>query len=168
MSRKTIAVIGMLLILASLLVGKYVLTKQTMSSGNQGDTLANTAEPVFQTMTIDDQQVTVEIADTPAKQQQGLSDRSELGSDGMLFPFGSLQRPSFWMKGMQFDLDFIWIAGGEVGEIMTDIPKPLPNTPLNQLPTYQPDDPVDAMVEMEAGKAVELGIEVGDKVHFVN
>jgi len=59
--------------------------------------------------------VKAEVVDTAEKIEQGLAGRKELLENrGMLFvmPRNDFQR--FWMKGMQFAIDIIWIARGRV------------------------------------------------------
>ena len=54
----------------------------------------------------------LEIATTTAQQELGLGDRASLPvSGGMLFvfPFSSAEH-CFWMKGMRFALDIIWLT----------------------------------------------------------
>ena len=51
----------------------------------------------------------LEIADTPALREQGLSHRPSLDSNqGMLFEFREPAKQCFWMKDMQFSLDILW------------------------------------------------------------
>lgn len=114
-----------------------------------------------------DQTVLVEIADDPAEQEQGLSDRETLGSDGMLFVFAHAGTPAFWMKQMLFDLDFIWIKDGKVVEITQNVPKPMPNQSASSLTIYRPQQPVDQMLEVPAGFAQQHLIEVGDRAVLV-
>jgi len=53
--------------------------------------------------------LTVEVAETPTAQQNGLSGRSSLPADhGMLFVFGHEDYWEFWMIDMKFPLDIIW------------------------------------------------------------
>src|SRR3990167_10190204 len=48
-------------------------------------------------------EITVEIADDPNEQSQGLSGRESLAPDsGMLFVFPQPTMPGFWMKDMKF------------------------------------------------------------------
>src|SRR3989344_6075059 len=52
----------------------------------------------------------VEVAKTGIEKTRGLSGRPGLKErEGMLFLYATPQRSSFWMKGMSFSLDFIWI-----------------------------------------------------------
>ncbi len=123
--------------------------------------------PNLHRMEIGEQVLYIEVADTPAKQQQGLSDRDELGADGMLFSFPVPAQTSFWMVDMKFDLDFIWIKDGKVFEITPNVPHPSVGVPTNDLPTYRASSPVDAMLEVNAGFAQAKGIQVGDVVKLI-
>ncbi|MBP9766008.1 MAG: DUF192 domain-containing protein [Candidatus Pacebacteria bacterium] len=60
----------------------------------------------------------VEISDTDAKREQGLSGKERLNTyykngktetEGMLFVFDNEQVENFWMKDMKFDLDILWL-----------------------------------------------------------
>lgn len=119
------------------------------------------------TLMIGGKSYNIEVADTPEKQQLGLSGREEIGSDGMLFVFPRLGKYPFWMKDMKFDLDFIWIREGVVVEIMPNIPKPIyENSTDKELTIYPPSQDVDMMLEVTAGFAAKKGIKVGDLVNL--
>jgi len=110
-----------------------------------------------------DTMLSVEAVTTPVSWEEGLSDRNELGSDGMLFLFPQKQRISFWMQRMHFNLDMVWIDDGKVMEIMRNIPKPVSDTvPTSSLPLYTPAEPVNMVLEMNAGAADQKGLRVGD------
>jgi phosphatidylglycerol:prolipoprotein diacylglycerol transferase len=106
----------------------------------------------------------LEVVHSPEASAQGLSDRSEIGSDGMLFLFTPKQSVIFWMKGMQFDLDMVWLDDFTVAGITRDIPHPTSEQQknLNSLPRYTPPQPINGVLELPAGKATSLGIEKGD------
>jgi hypothetical protein len=111
------------------------------------------------------QTLNVEIANTPAERQQGLSDRKSMAQNqGMLFNFGSPVTPAFWMKDMNFNLDFIWIAGGKVVGIASDVPAP--QSPADKLQLYYPPSAVDEVLEVNAGWAKKNNITAGDEVKF--
>lgn len=120
-----------------------------------------------QTVTINDHRFAAVIADTPQKQLDGLSGWTHLGPDqGMYFPLNN-RYTSFWMKGMLINIDIIWIEEGRVVGIDADVPAPQPNTPDEQLPSYpSPVSQPDAVFEVAAGRAQELGIEAGDTVEI--
>ena len=110
----------------------------------------------------------VEVADTPQARSKGLSGRDSLPlMSGMIFVFESGRTSSFWMKGMRFPLDFVWI-GEEctVVDTHTNIQPSTPDTDDGQLPLYRSDSPAMYTLEINAGKVAEVGIEVGDSVTF--
>lgn len=118
------------------------------------------------TLRVGSSSFTVETASTPAEQSKGLSDRATMDQDrGMVFLFNPPSQPSFWMKGMQFALDFVWIANGKVVEITRNVAPPAANTPVDQLPIYTPRQLVDTVLELNAGASSKL--KVGDTVETV-
>jgi uncharacterized membrane protein (UPF0127 family) len=112
---------------------------------------------------INDYKILVEVADTTQKQIQGLSGRSSLPEDqGMLFLFSWPDYYSFWMKGMNFPLDFVWIANKQVIEISQNIQPQDFQPPKNLTPQQK----VDMVLEINAGQAEKLNMKVGDKILF--
>jgi uncharacterized protein len=103
--------------------------------------------------------LTLEIASTPSAQELGLGGRAALAPDaGMIFPYANPGRPGFWMKGMRFALDFVYLRGGRVVELKENVlPTPLP-TP------FFPSEDIDAVIEVNAGLVKAHGIKVGDEV----
>jgi len=109
--------------------------------------------------------IQVELVNTGPSIEQGLSSRTELGADGMLFVFSQKHIPSFWMKEMRFDLDFVWLRGGQVVELTANVPAPPLGTPLSDLPTYSSTEPVEWVLELPAGSIKQWQVELSD--HFV-
>lgn len=110
--------------------------------------------------------VTVDIADNESKWSQGLSGRKELkDGTGMLFVFPSKQPVSFWMHGMLFPLDFVWIADTTVVDLTQNVPPPKDITSTN-IPMYTPIVPVNRVLEVPAGFIQKNGIQKGDTVTF--
>lgn len=102
----------------------------------------------------------VEIADTVFLQARGLSGRpSLLEKQGMLFIFNGLAIRNFWMAGMKFPLDIIWISGDKVVGFAENIP---PAAGIPEL--YPSSEPVDKVLEINAGLVEKLKIKVGDKI----
>lgn len=107
----------------------------------------------------------VEIADTKDKRSKGLGGKEKLASDeGMLFIFPELKKHSFWMKGLKFPLDFIWIKGNSVVDIIKDVPTPREGQKDEDLPIYLPITEVDKVLEVNAQTVDRLGIKVGDDI----
>src|SRR5258708_475594 len=118
------------------------------------------------TITLHDRQLTFEVVTTPASWTQGLSDRTTLGSDGMLFLLPNKAIQQFWMKGMKFGLDFLWINDFQVADVTKNIPPPFPSIPDGDLPVYAPSMLVNMVLEMNAGAVEKYGIVPGDRIKF--
>ncbi len=109
--------------------------------------------------------VRVELAQTAAERTRGLGGHAPLGADeGMLFVFPAAGRHSFWMKGMTFALDIIWIRDGQVVYVVADVPPPQPGTPDSELPIYTPPAAANYVLEVPAGFAARWGIQAGSRV----
>ncbi len=120
-----------------------------------------------QPMQVGPKQIQVQIASTEQTRAQGLSGRSQLTDDqGMLFTFGQSVMPAFWMKQMNFGLDFIWISQNKIIGITLDVPPP--QTATSTLPLYYPPSAVDSVLEVNAGWSQRYGLEVGDVAKLVD
>jgi uncharacterized membrane protein (UPF0127 family) len=109
--------------------------------------------------------IKVEVAATEAQKQKGLGNRTHLPQDsGMLFPYDHKEQYNFWMKAMQFPLDFIWIDDKTVADITRNVPPKQGNT----IPIVTPAVPVDTVLEVNAGVVDQLGIQIGDTVEFLD
>ena len=108
----------------------------------------------------------VEVASTAAQRQAGLSGRGDLGRfDGMLFHPDAGRMTSLWMKGMLFDLDFVWVGPDcEVVDIHERVPAP--ERPGAAVPIHRPGALAAWVIEIASGRAAELGIVVGQRVRF--
>ncbi len=106
----------------------------------------------------------VQIVDDQRSRAQGLSGRKELGSnEGMLFVFENQGLHSFWMRGMEFSLDFIWIRDGCVVGIERNAP---PDNSTNPK-VYFPPEPIDNVLEINAGMSNIFNLKVGDEVYLL-
>lgn len=116
-------------------------------------------------LTVKDKKISVAVMRTNAELQRGLSGQNKLRDDqGMLFRFENITAPGFWMKDMQFDLDIIWIRGDTIIDITPSVPAPASNTSDEQLPVYYPNEPIDRVLEVNAGWAQQHNITVGDTI----
>jgi uncharacterized membrane protein (UPF0127 family) len=106
----------------------------------------------------------VEIADTDTLRSLGLGNRDSLSPDsGMLFIFPLAGKYDFWMKGMRFDLDFIWIKDGRVAEITSNVPAE-PNVPDDQLKRYSAQMEINEVLEVPSGYVASHNIQAGEIV----
>lgn len=106
---------------------------------------------------------TVEIADSPEAQIIGLTGRTELAADrGMLFVWDRPFAASMWMKHMFIPLDLVFVrANGTIAWIVHNVP---PCPPQGACPSYSSPVPVTTVLEVAAGRSVELGLRIGDKL----
>lgn len=103
-----------------------------------------------------------EVVATDEERRRGLSGRDSLAADGgMLFTFPEAGRHGFWMQGMRFPLDFIYIRDLSVVAIIERVPVP-DTVPL----PFAPDEPFDAVLEVNAGWVHARGVRVGDQVAY--
>jgi hypothetical protein len=106
--------------------------------------------------------IQVEIAKTPQELAKGLSGRSGIAADrGMLFIFDYKDYYEFWMKDVQFPLDFIWINGDKVVDITPSVQPPLFD---GDLKIYKPQEPVDKVLEVKADFTFFHQIKAGDRI----
>jgi uncharacterized protein len=111
--------------------------------------------------------ITVDVVKTPKELSLGLSYRKSLGKDhGMIFIFSQQSYQTFWMKGMNFNLDFIWIDGNKVVDITENVSAPKENVPDEALPTFRSKVPVTSMLEVNSGFIKEHNIHIGDSAIF--
>ncbi|MBI4200737.1 MAG: DUF192 domain-containing protein [Chloroflexi bacterium] len=108
----------------------------------------------------------VELAITPQERALGLMGRQSLGNrQGMLFIFEGDTVTSFWMRGMLIPLDIVWLdADGMVVGVAANVP---PAAGGVQPPLYYPPQPVRYVLEVNAGTAKELNIEVGSRASLL-
>lgn len=109
--------------------------------------------------------IKAEVADTTEKRKQGLGGRTSLATDmGMLFIFEKPDKYPFWMKGISIPLDFIWIKGDTILDILTNVPQPATGQKDETLTIYSSKEPIDKVLEVNGGTVDRLGIKVGDTV----
>jgi hypothetical protein len=103
----------------------------------------------------------VEVAASPAEQEHGLMFRTAMGADeGMIFPMDPPRRSAFWMKNTVIGLDIVFIDSAHK---ITNIAANAVPYDLSPLPSA---GPIAAVLELNAGRAAELGIKPGDKVDW--
>lgn len=112
-------------------------------------------------------EIKVELADTSEKRALGLGGRESLSTDsGMLFILERESVPTFWMKGLKFPLDFIWIRDDTIVDLLPHVPTVITGTSDDQLPRYRPVTAVDRVLEVNAGFIIQKGLKIGDKIEL--
>lgn len=138
-----------------------------------GGTLAQVAPPwrhqvePLQTaeITVGGEPLTVELAYQPRDTARGLGYRDGLApGTGMLFLFEDAAPRSFWMKGMRFCLDIIWIEDGVIqGAAESVCPDP-EGTEDGDRVSYRSPVPVSYVLEVPAGWLAHHGLGEGTPV----
>jgi len=102
----------------------------------------------------------VELADTQDKRALGLMFRDSMPDDhGMLFVFPGETRRSFWMKNTRIPLDIFYFDSHLT---LVSVAENTPPCRTPECPTYPSDGPAKYVLELNAGKAAELGVKAGD------
>ena len=103
---------------------------------------------------------TVELAETQEKQALGLMFRDSLPDDhGMLFIFPVESLRSFWMRNTRIPLDIFYF--GEDLRLVSVAENARPCR-TQRCPSYPSAGPAKYVLELNAGKAAELGSREGD------
>jgi uncharacterized membrane protein (UPF0127 family) len=103
----------------------------------------------------------VELAASSAEQAKGLMFRTAMGADeGMIFPMNPPRMASFWMKNTVISLDLIFVGtDGRITNIAANA------IPYDETPLYSAGL-VKGVLELNAGRAAQLGIVAGDVVEW--
>jgi uncharacterized membrane protein (UPF0127 family) len=108
--------------------------------------------------------INVEVARSPQAQARGLGGRPSLKKGtGMAFPYDGPGLRGIWMKGMLIPIDILWIREGRIVAIEAKIPPPSSNGALAVFSHV-----ADLVLEVPAGYAKEMGIQVGQSVRVTH
>ncbi len=109
-----------------------------------------------------DKQFRLQVADTQEEREQGLGGRKYLANNaGMLFEFQKANIACFWMKGMDFPLDMVWLnSQKKVIQTATNV------SPATYPRQFCPPTPSLYVIELNAGAVSTSGIHVGQTLSF--
>jgi uncharacterized protein len=103
----------------------------------------------------------VELARSEAEQSKGLMFRTAMGADeGMVFPMNPPRQAAFWMRNTVIPLDIIFIGADRRVLNIAANAVPYDERPL---PSF---GPAAAVLELNGGRAAQLGIGAGDQVEW--
>ena len=106
-------------------------------------------------------QFNIELAETPAQQEQGLMFRRTLAPDaGMLFDFKDPTMATMWMHNTLIPLDMLFVD--QHGRIVNIAQRAVPESDA----TIAAAAPVRAVIELNGGTAARLDIKPGDRVLY--
>ena len=112
--------------------------------------------------------IDVEVVISRAEQQLGLGHRKSLSHNkGMLFVYHTAGERVFWMKGMRFSIDIIWLKNGKIVHIAKKVPPPSVMAPKGTLKTYGHGVEADSVLEVVAGFADAHQLKNGDRVDVI-
>jgi uncharacterized membrane protein (UPF0127 family) len=143
--------------LAAALIAGLSLQPQAAAQ-NEAMLLPVHPEPLVAETDNGERSFSIEIADDPGERSRGLMFRQEMDENhGMLFVFEESQPVGFWMKNTPLPLDLLFIgADGRVRAIEK-------GEPFSEAP-IAPGEPVQFVLELNAGTAAKTGIEDGDMI----
>jgi len=156
-----IAFLGVLLL--GILAWRFESWQQDSMPATQSESAAQRS---FSQLKIGEQTFEVVLSETPAEITQGLSDRQTIGAQGMLFLLPEKRAVSFWMYRMNFPLDFVWVADGQVVDLHENVPAVPFNTPEQEIPVVAPAMAVEMVLEVPVGFIQENDIERGMRVEL--
>lgn len=152
-TKKFLLILLPVLIIAAAIVFNTLEEKRSEVKNNDG----------IVTVKINDVEIKVEEARTPAQLKKGLSERKSLGKNkGLLFYLGQRRIAPFWMKGMKFTIDIIWIDKDRIVFIVENAPIPTGE----DIPNFTPDKPATHVLEVNGGLVEENSLKVGDGIEI--
>jgi uncharacterized membrane protein (UPF0127 family) len=111
-------------------------------------------------VTLKNERFMVELAETSEKQALGLMFRDQMpGDHGMLFLFPGEAMRSFWMKNTRIPLDIFYFDEDLKLVSVSENTRPCRT---QRCPAYPSTGPAKYVLELNAGKAAELGVKTGD------
>ena len=155
-----------LIIVIIVAVGIFICTPHTPSAGLSSERLPlkegdNTSLPISAYVKVPNgQEIGLRVADDNQERELGLSYFKSLPQDqGMLFVFDKPGIYPFWMKGMNFPLDIIWLkseqgGGYRVVYVARNVsPSSYPNS-------INPKTEADAVLEMNSNLSTVYNLEL--------
>lgn len=112
---------------------------------------------------INNKKIDIEVVDTDELRYNGLSNRESLCKDcGMFFVWNNKQERTFVMRNMNFSLDMIFIDDDKIVKISKNA---FPEG-SDYVMRYESGEPVNYVLEVNAGFCDEYDIEEGDNVEI--
>jgi hypothetical protein len=107
------------------------------------------------------QRFCVELADDDAERTRGLMFRAALQQDaGMLFLFEDEAPRAFWMMNTRIPLDILYFD--RQLRLVSAAERVPPCRSSSRCPSYPSDAPARYVLELNAGRAEQLGVQTGD------
>lgn len=95
---------------------------------------------------------------------KGLSGQLSMPANhAMLFTYHDKDQRHFWMNGMLFPLDLVWLSDGVVVGISEQVPIPVVG---GDIPRMTSPEGVNQVLELNAGFVAKYGVKIGDKLDY--
>ena len=110
----------------------------------------------------DDNKFSTYIAKSDSDKDKGLSVFNKIKSnEAMIFSFDTPDKYSFWMKGMKFPIDIVWLdQDKKIVDVKSDVA-------VNSYPeSFVPSTESSYVLEFNAGTVNNLNIKIGDVCEF--
>lgn len=158
---KKVILVYVVLIVAFVLLAVFGFGRELPFIPSFGN--GNSSQTPSASATIGETEIELLIADDDEERINGLSIYDSLPENqGMLFLFEDKGNYGFWMKGMNFAIDIIFLDEDTVVNVEKNAQ---PATEENLI-IYEPQKPINRVLELNAGQADELGIEPGTTIIF--
>lgn len=152
-----------LILVYVILIIAVILLAVTRSGGNILSMLPFRATA---TAEVDGAKINLIVVKSAKDSIKGLSGRKNLEQNrGMLFVFEKKDKYPFWMKGMNFPLDIIFIDDATVVDLYENVQ---PSKNSQNLIIYRPEKPANFVLEVNSGEARKLKIKKGTKITLKN
>lgn len=103
----------------------------------------------------------VEVAIFGFEQKKGLGEKEDLkDNQGMLFVYFNNNIRYFWMKGMNFPIDILWIKDNKIVNISKNVPV-LTEGEITKINSFYD---VDKVLEIKAGSVLKYNININDEI----
>jgi uncharacterized membrane protein (UPF0127 family) len=114
---------------------------------------------------IDGKQFFVDVAKTDEQKAKGLDIYDKLPvKKGMIFTFQTPDYYPFWMKGMKFPIDIIYINNNKIVDIFENLPNPKTD---NETPVMvKPQAKSNFILEINAGLSHKYNFKTGDRIEI--
>ena len=148
----------MLKIQFKLLLFFYILINFTVSFSKEK---INSGELIW--IVNEEKTIKLEISDNFHKRKIGLMNRESLDNDeGMIFIYDKVEPVNIWMYKTLIPLDIIFLKKNQIIKI-TPNATPCLTLPCNLYPSL---DPVDMVIEINAGQSKVMNLKIGDDLNF--
>ena len=137
----------------------YILINSTVSFSKEK---INSDELIW--IVSEEKTIKLEISDNFHKRKIGLMNRKSLENDeGMIFIYDKLEPVNIWMYNTLIPLDIIFLRKNKIRRITPNA------TPCLTLPCklYPSLDPVDMVIEINAGQSKVMNLKIGDDLTFL-